>query len=471
MQTPVFLAACSPRHGGNSDFAASLLRSCLPGAGPVRRIADEKVRPCISCGYCAAHPGECSLDGPHDGARALFQAMCQAPLSVIVSPVYFYHLPAQAKAWVDRSQRFWACAEKPGRGHAVTAVLFGARLRGEKLFEGAERTLRYMALALGLEWVEPLRLYGLDGPGDLAAEKEACERIRAYAAELSHRGMPVSIVSDALSESLLHRAGNMLRSLGLGERRCTVCGEPFDPERLSGTRESLSVESVLRALLCPRCRKEFRRREAEFCPYCGEPSALEDAPCMPCQQCLETLPPWRDFLFFGVYRGALRELLLQAKFGGSPAALDMLGHLLAAVCVEHYAVSSLPDAVIPMPLDRDRLQTRGFNQCRELVRPVARALGVPVRLDVLVKTQTTPPQESMGREQRRQLKQPFISSCRVDGLHLLLVDDVCTTGATLDRAVRCLLEAGATRVDVAVLARASRHEPASGGHGDFSALP
>ncbi len=184
---PVFLASCSPRRGGNSDFAVSVVRGALGVPSVTYRIAEQGVRPCSSCGYCETHPGACSLDAPGDGAQKLFQALCGAPLGILVSPVYFYHLPAQAKAWIDRSQRFWPCGMKPGKGRPFTAVLFGARPRGEKLFEGAERTLRYMALALGLEWLEPLRLYGLDGPSDLAADAEASERIRAFAENLSRR--------------------------------------------------------------------------------------------------------------------------------------------------------------------------------------------------------------------------------------------------------------------------------------------
>ena len=187
MTAPVFVASCSPRRGGNSDFAASVLRGALGVPCETYRVADLGVRPCLSCGYCDAHPGECSLDAPGDGARNLFQAMCRAPLSILVSPVYFYHVPAQAKAWMDRSQRFWNCGAKPGEGRPVTAVLFGARRRGDRLFEGAELTLRYMALALGLEWLEPLRIYGLDGPSDLAENSEAAESIRRFAGELSRR--------------------------------------------------------------------------------------------------------------------------------------------------------------------------------------------------------------------------------------------------------------------------------------------
>ncbi|WP_273523758.1 flavodoxin family protein [Mailhella massiliensis] len=181
MAEEFFLAACSPRRGGNSDFAASLLQQALPGRSTLRRVADCGVRPCISCGFCGENPGRCALDGPEDGAAALFDEMLRARFCIVVSPVYFYHIPAQAKAWVDRAQRFWACAERPGKGGILSAVLFGARPRGEKLFEGAERTLRYMALTLGMQWRAPLCLYGLDGPYELAGSEQSRERIREYA--------------------------------------------------------------------------------------------------------------------------------------------------------------------------------------------------------------------------------------------------------------------------------------------------
>ena len=184
MNEPFFLVSCSPRRGGNSDFAVRELQKALPAPCRVCRLTESGVRPCVSCASCDAHPGKCSLDGAGDGAAAMFQTMFRSRLSILVSPVYFYHIPAQAKALVDRAQRFWACGEKPGRGRALAAVLIGARPRGEKLFEGAERTLRYMALTLGMEWQEPLCLYGLDGPDALASSSESRERIHAYARRL-----------------------------------------------------------------------------------------------------------------------------------------------------------------------------------------------------------------------------------------------------------------------------------------------
>lgn len=175
------LVSCSPRLGGNSDAAASLLQNALPGQSVLFRVADCAVSPCISCGFCGENPGMCALDGMEDGVKALFGAMFHARFCIIISPMYFYHLPAQAKALVDRAQRFWGCAERPGRGTTLSAVLFGARPRGEHLFEGAERTLRCMAFTLGMQWREPLRLYGLDDSLALAKSAESRTRILEYA--------------------------------------------------------------------------------------------------------------------------------------------------------------------------------------------------------------------------------------------------------------------------------------------------
>ncbi len=185
MEHPFFLAACSPRKGGNSDCAADAARLALPVPGLIARVADAGVRPCMSCGHCLSRPGECALDGEGDGAAALFAHAAEAQLTLIVSPVYFYHLPAQAKAWIDRAQRWWALppSAKPAVGRALSAILIGARERGEHLFDGAERSLRYMAIALGMEWHPALHLYGFEGPGALKADVTAQERISRFVAE------------------------------------------------------------------------------------------------------------------------------------------------------------------------------------------------------------------------------------------------------------------------------------------------
>jgi len=186
----VLIAACSPRKNGNSDIAARILQESFSVPCAARRIADAGIRPCQSCGHCRAHPGSCALDRDGDGAAGIFSLLMRARLAVLVSPIYFYHLPAQAKALIDRTQRFWHLEPqaRPLGKTALTAVLLAGRPSGEKLFEGAERTLRYMALSSGMDWIPALCLYGLDEPGALAGDAGSMGRIRQFAQSLE-RGM------------------------------------------------------------------------------------------------------------------------------------------------------------------------------------------------------------------------------------------------------------------------------------------
>lgn len=186
--------ACSPRQNGNCDTAARLVGEEFAALRPnvdqsVRRLSDFIVRPCMACDFCVANPGLCSMAG-QDETNALLSALCSPsrilPVNVIISPIHFYHLPAQLKALLDRSQYSWHLPpeKKPGRDAKLAVVLLGARTRGSRLFEGSLLTLRYVAAALGLELVAPLTLYGLDARDALVGNDEAQERIREYARSL-----------------------------------------------------------------------------------------------------------------------------------------------------------------------------------------------------------------------------------------------------------------------------------------------
>ncbi len=197
-------------------------------------------------------------------------------------------------------------------------------------------------------------------------------------------------------------------------------------------------------------------RNAGYCPRCGSPHAIQDAPLSLCGECLATPPPWDQFRFYGVYANALRTLLLHGKFEADPAALHLLGVLLSQVCRD----MPRPDAIVPMPLHPSRLRERGFNQCQELARPLAAVLQVPLRPDLLLRCLPTPHQVGLSREQRLDnLKKAFMPSPAVRGMRILLVDDTYTTGTTLRQATLALLgkQGGALAVDVAVVARTPLH--------------
>ena len=122
-----------------------------------------------------------------DDSAFLLSSIFSAPFTLFVSPIFFYHLPAGFKALIDRMQLFWSLREaKDPRLEALPEQRFGAvlcagRPKGERLFEGALLTLRWAMKSLNQRLEEPLLLRGLDAAGDLAANPEARDAVRAYA--------------------------------------------------------------------------------------------------------------------------------------------------------------------------------------------------------------------------------------------------------------------------------------------------
>ena len=246
---------------------------------------------------------------------------------------------------------------------------------------------------------------------------------------------------------------DLLRAVSLDERRCILCHIPFSPL----DRGAMPPESVPRIgiPLCPSCRTLLRPRKSGYCPLCGEPALQPEARPAPCDACRKTSPPWEHFRFYGLYGGALKTLILRGKFGADPAVLHLLGRLLAHACAD----LPRPDAIVPVPLHRTRLRERGFNQCQEVARPLAHALGAPLRPDLLLRQHPTRHQVGLSEAERlANLEGAFLASPQVRGKRILLVDDTATTGITLRRAAIALLDphGGAAAVDVAVVARTPR---------------
>lgn len=198
---------------------------------------------------------------------------------------------------------------------------------------------------------------------------------------------------------------------------------------------------------CETCLAALVRPAAGQCPRCGR--LYEAASAHTCGECLQKPPPWEHFAMIGPYRGALRQLLLQGKFRTDNAALGALGHLL----IEPARCLPLSDALVPMPLHPARLRQRGFNQCLELARPVARALSLPLLPHLLARSVNTAHQQGLSAEaRRRNLRGAFVPGS-VRSMRVLLLDDVSTTGTTLRQAAQALVDAGAV-VDVLVAGRA-----------------
>ncbi|MFV0347088.1 MAG: ComF family protein [Halodesulfovibrio sp.] len=252
---------------------------------------------------------------------------------------------------------------------------------------------------------------------------------------------------------LLARVSHALHALshaaGLDVRRCTACGAPCAPRSTmpAGTQKEESP-------LCDACADSMQPRKGGYCTRCGLIFADASLPPAPCADCLKTPPPWDSLTFVAVYQKDLRHGMLRFKFHGALEQGAVLGELLAARCLENRAAIGTPDAIVPVPLHRGRLHERGYNQTLELARPVATALGVPLMQHLLRRTAATPHQIGLSKEQRnRNLQGAFAADEAARGKSILLVDDIMTTGATIQAAVRCLRAGGADAVHVAVVGR------------------
>ncbi len=256
--------------------------------------------------------------------------------------------------------------------------------------------------------------------------------------------------SQATSDSLLPQFAALL-----SESRCPVCAVPVEAAPLATAEPSVSGKVFL--TLCASCAPALTRRAGGYCERCGAIAAWPELPPALCGICLSAIKPrpWRRFFLHGAYAGLLRDLLLRFKLKHELSLGGLLGTLLA----EHPGLASGEyDAVIPMPLHPRRLRQRGFNQSLELARPLALKIATPLASELLLRVGHTPPQTSLHYSERHSnVRGIFAAKSGVRKKRVLLVDDVATTGATLEEAAETLLGAGAVFVDAAVVARTPDH--------------
>ncbi|KAF0815450.1 Orotate phosphoribosyltransferase [Andreprevotia sp. IGB-42] len=199
--------------------------------------------------------------------------------------------------------------------------------------------------------------------------------------------------------------------------------------------------------LCAGCDADLPKLPAALCPRCALPTRDGGL----CGGCLAA-PPAFDASFAALsYAGVARQLIPAAKFGGRWHVLP----LLADVLLHRLPVSPAVDAIVPLPLHPNRLKERGYNQATEIAVPLARAFHLPLRHDLLLRNRDTEHQARLTLAARQKnLRGAFTARPDAGGLRIALVDDVMTSGASLDAAARALKKAGAAHVEAWVLARA-----------------
>ncbi len=249
------------------------------------------------------------------------------------------------------------------------------------------------------------------------------------------------IESTAPASRILRMAASVIRSvaailgggiIGLAyPPRCLGCGERlFD----------------VRSLLCLTCFHGIDRASAQEVDARLErlPQAHSVLECVVC-------------LWIFDKGGAIQAVHQALKYGNRPSYGITLGEPLGATYVEDCPDAGSVDLIIPIPLHRSRMHERGYNQSLMLAHGVGTIVCAPVKSDVLIRPRPTQTQTALRRANRwANLEGAFTVAKheRVTGLHVLLIDDVLTTGSTAGAAAKVLREAGARRVDAATLAMA-----------------
>lgn len=210
--------------------------------------------------------------------------------------------------------------------------------------------------------------------------------------------------------------------------------------------------------ICSGCNQQFFSIAPHRCRSCALPLRAGE---IVCGQCLSDPPAFQGTTVACDYQAPLDQLVLALKFGHELALAPTLAQLLAKSVVNSVP-SNLPDYLIPVPLSRSRLAERGFNQALEIARPLARQLNLPVYPRLLQRVRDTTAQTLLHPNQRRKNIRHAFSlndsyTDKIPGKHVGVVDDVMTTGATLDEIAACLKRHGASRVSNFVFARTPPH--------------
>ena len=218
-------------------------------------------------------------------------------------------------------------------------------------------------------------------------------------------------------------------------RRCPVCDEPV---------------SNPGSLVCRECEGAFYEIREPYCLKCGKP--LRDDSNALCEGCMRREHDFARGRAALIYDDILKESVYRFKYGGRREYADYYVDRMAET-LGPFVESCAAQAIIPIPLHKSRLKTRGYNQAALLAYGLSKRFNIPVREDILIRSGKTGVQKSLRAGQRQNnLKKAFKIDCDVVKLkNIILVDDIYTTGSTVDAAARLLHDAGVTDVYCAVL--------------------
>ena len=192
------------------------------------------------------------------------------------------------------------------------------------------------------------------------------------------------------------------------------------------------------------------------CRRCALPLADEIEGDVLCGRCISKLPEFDYAYSLFRYEENIIKLVQQLKFSEKITCARSIGEMLLAACQSDKILQrEKPDCLLPVPLHGSRLKQRGFNQSIEISRPLVKGLSIKLEYDAVVRQRSTVAQTGLSAKQRRKnIKGAFSLIKTMPYKHVLIIDDVVTTGSTVNELARLLKKKGVARVGVLSIARA-----------------
>ena len=213
-------------------------------------------------------------------------------------------------------------------------------------------------------------------------------------------------------------------------------------------------------VLCPPCRTQYLGLLRPRCRQCANPLADIDVATL-CGRCLHQRPAYDATITAFDYAAPVDQLLLQLKFGARLALAPLLAELLH-VAIQQQPTWEAPQLLCPVPLGPARLAERGFNQALEIARPLARLLDVHLQPRLAMRVRETRAQSGVAAQERQtNLAHAFAIApdyaALLPGCHVGIVDDVMSSGHTVNALASACKRAGAAKVSILVVARTPPH--------------
>jgi ComF family protein len=211
---------------------------------------------------------------------------------------------------------------------------------------------------------------------------------------------------------------------------------------------------------CKSCLSEIQWISPPFCSICGTPFPSREIECHPCGDCMVKKRYFTTARALGSYEGSLKRAIHQWKYEGKNILTPSFGKWMIEGFYKYWDTSFF-DLLIPVPLHKKRLKERGFNQALLLVKELSRATGIPYKKRILFKKKQSIPQVDLNLvEREKSIRGSFDINRKeeIKGKRILLIDDVYTTGATVNECSKVLISAGAKRVDVLTLAHTIKNQ-------------